>query len=74
MIGIRAIEPKDLRKYMPSIYEKSFPKLKSDENSIINYSIYITWIIAMLNNKELLELAENPHLIQRVYCTRKRLG
>jgi hypothetical protein len=57
-IGLRAMEPRDLRKFIPSSYEKSFPKLKTDENSIINYSIYITWIIAMLNNKELLELAE----------------
>ena len=57
-IGLRAIQPKDLNKYIPSVYEKSLPKLKTDENSLINYSIYITWIIAMLNNKDLLELAE----------------
>lgn len=58
LIGLEAIEPKDLKKYMPSPFEKSFPKLKTDESSIINYTIYQTWMIAMLNNKELLELAE----------------
>jgi hypothetical protein len=56
MIGLRAFEPKDLKKYMPG--SKEFPKLKDDEKSKINYSIYITWVIAMLNNKELLDLAE----------------
>lgn len=57
LIGLRAIEPKDLKKYMPSKYEKGLPKLKDDELSLINYSIYITWIIAMINNEELLKLA-----------------
>lgn len=56
MIGLRAFEPKDLKKYMPG--SKEFPKLKSDEKSKINYSIYITWVMAMLNNKQLLDLAE----------------
>lgn len=55
-IGLKAIEPKDLKKYMPG--SKEFPKLKDDEKSKINYSIYITWVMAMLNNKELLDLAE----------------
>ncbi|MGE5681396.1 MAG: hypothetical protein ACM34K_11010 [Bacillota bacterium] len=58
LIGLRSLEPRDIKKFMPSRNEKSFPSLKSDESSLINYSIYITWIIAMLNNKELLELAE----------------
>lgn len=58
LIGLRAMEPKDLKKFMPGYSNKSLPKLKTDENSLINYSIYITWIIAMLNNKELLDLAE----------------
>ncbi len=62
MVGLRSLEPKDLKKFMPSKYEKNFPTLKNDEKSIINYSIYITWIVAMLNNKELLELAEKAAL------------
>ncbi|MBN2426416.1 MAG: hypothetical protein JXR46_06720 [Calditrichaceae bacterium] len=58
VIGLRAIMPKDLKKYMHDQHEKKFPKLNKDQKSIINYTIYQTWIIAMLNNKELLNLAE----------------
>ena len=65
VIGLKAIEPRDLNKYMPGI--KEFPKLKDDEKSKINYSIYITWVIAMLNNKELLELAEKAAHAFREY-------
>lgn len=58
MIGLRSLEPKDLRKYMPGkTGSNEFPKFKEDEKNKINYSIYITWVVAMLNNKELLELA-----------------
>ena len=56
--GVRAFEPKDLRKFIPSPNQNKFPGLKSDENSIINYFIYETWIIAMLNNTDLLLLAD----------------
>lgn len=56
MIGLRAFEPKDFKKYMPG--SKDSQKFKEDEKSKINYSIYIIWVIAMLNNKELLDLAE----------------
>ena len=59
LIGLRSLQPKDLKKYIPSKRETGLPKLKDDEESIINYSIYITWIVAMLNNKQLLELAED---------------
>lgn len=55
-IGLRALEPKDLRKYI--LGEKQFVKSKDDSKNLINYSIYITWVVAMLNNKELLNLAE----------------
>lgn len=58
LIGLRSLIPKDLKKYMPSRFEEKLPVIKNDEESLINYFLYITWIIAMLNNKELLELAE----------------
>lgn len=59
MIGLRSFEPKDLRKYMPGKSgSNEFPKFKDDEKNLINYSIYITWVVAMLNNKDLLNLAE----------------
>ena len=57
MIGLRAFEPKDLKKYLPG-KSNEFPKYKDDDKTKINYSIYITWVVAMLNNKELLNLAE----------------
>lgn len=71
-IGLRAIEPKDLKKYMPGYSDKSLPTLKSDENSLINYSIYITWIIAMLNNKELLDLAEKSANALKIFLSGER--
>lgn len=58
LLGLRAIEPKDFKKFTPFTKYEKIPKFKTDEKSIINYSIYITWVAAMLNNKELLELAE----------------
>ncbi|TAL66721.1 MAG: hypothetical protein EPN82_17180 [Bacteroidetes bacterium] len=58
VIGLRAMQPKDLKQFIPGGKDNSLPKLKSDEKSIINYYIYQLWIIAMLNNKDLLELAE----------------
>lgn len=72
MIGLRAFEPKDLKKYMPG--SKEFPKLKNDEKSKINYSIYITWVIAMLNNKELLDLAEKATDAFRIFEKGGRKG
>ncbi|KGE86938.1 MAG: hypothetical protein ACE362_11040 [Phaeodactylibacter xiamenensis] len=60
-IGLRAVEPKDLRKYMTT-RDQSPKSIKFSENTIINFRIYQTWIIAMLKNEELLltaqELAE----------------
>lgn len=59
VIGLSSLQPKDLKKYMPGYNNNILPKLKNDEKSQINYYMYQLWIIAMLNNKELLELAEN---------------
>ncbi len=68
MIGLRSFEPKDLRKYMPGRSSSNeMPKLKDDEKSQINYSFYITWVIAMLNNKNLLDLAEKAAHAFREY-------
>ena len=56
-IGLRAVEPKDLRKYMAN--GASSPKsIKVSEKTIINFRIYQTWIIAMLKNEELLLTAQ----------------
>ena len=55
IIGLKALEPKGLRKYMPGTSDKiEYPKEKRSEETQITHSIYISWILAMLNNKELL--------------------
>ncbi|MCX6137519.1 MAG: hypothetical protein NTV54_08510 [Ignavibacteriales bacterium] len=76
MIGIRSFEPKDLRKtYMPSKSgSNEMPKFKGDEKSQIYYSIYILWVIAMLNNKDLLGLAEKAAHAFREYEKGGRKG
>lgn len=54
-IGLKAIEPKDLWKYMPSRYDPGkIPKKPKKETDEINFELYQTWIIAMLNNDDLL--------------------
>lgn len=58
-IGIPALEPKQLREYMPggrSANKPFKPPKDQDDPIIITYNIYQTWIIAMLNNQQLIDL------------------
>lgn len=57
-IGIPALEPRQLREYMPGRgTNKPFkPPKDKDDPIIITYTIYQTWIIAMLNNQQLIDL------------------
>jgi hypothetical protein len=56
-IGIKTIEPKQLRDYMPTKLGKSkFPVYKNEEITI-TFNIYQSWLIAMLKNTSLLQLA-----------------
>ncbi|MEZ0606865.1 hypothetical protein ACAW74_00025 [Fibrella sp. WM1] len=60
-IGIQALEPESLRDYMsrgdrPGKPFKS-PKHK-DDPLLITYTIYQTWLMAMLDNQQLLNLSE----------------
>lgn len=61
-IGLKAIEPAQLRRYMP-IGSVSYAQGKefqfSKNESYINYKLYKIWIIAMINKTELLDLATN---------------
>jgi len=60
-IGIPALEPKQLREYMPSNRGEGKPfKAPKDDTDpvIITYNLYQTWIIAMLNNQQLIELTK----------------
>lgn len=54
-IGLRQLEPKDLKQYMPGGVK--LLSVKEYEKNKIIYQIYYTWILAMLNNKEFLDLA-----------------
>jgi len=56
-LGLRAITPKDLPKYLgkDAPDQKKFEKEKS--KSPYQFIIYKSWVIAMLNNDELHELA-----------------
>jgi len=68
MIGLQSFEPKDLRKYMSrNSNSNELTKINNDEKNKINYSIYITWMVAMLNNKDLLTLAEKAANAFREY-------
>lgn len=60
VIGLSEIRPKDLQEYFPknNKHSATLPKIKNDGESIINYNIYLSWIIAMLNNKSLIQISE----------------
>lgn len=58
VIGLRALEPKDLRKYMRTRKKGESTPIKWNSKNELTYFIYITWIVAMLNRKELASLAE----------------
>ncbi|MDZ7763225.1 MAG: hypothetical protein U5K00_02200 [Melioribacteraceae bacterium] len=67
-IGIQALEPKGLREFMTSKNYRNtkLPNYtKANEETIINYNTYITWVIAMLDNEKLWELSGEAaeHLI-----------
>lgn len=57
-IGIKALEPKDLRAYLPT--SKGAKKIIiNDESQVINFNLYIIWILAMLNNEKLWDLSQD---------------
>jgi len=55
-IGLRAVEPAKLREYIPSFKGPGKPFKNVQENQL--YKIYEIWIIAMLNNGQLLQKAQ----------------
>jgi hypothetical protein len=59
-IGLKALEPANLRQYMPKgsvLYAQSKDYKFSDGVSYFDFQLYKLWIIAMLNKTELLTLA-----------------
>ncbi|HVT84428.1 MAG TPA: hypothetical protein VHD35_04455 [Chitinophagaceae bacterium] len=59
VIGVRALEPKDLRQYMSEQAKKSkLPDYsKANEEQQISFKTYQTWLLAMLDNKQLWDKA-----------------
>ena len=58
-IGLRAIQPAKLRDYIPRRGgAKKTPKPPKKDDQRLTYHQYLTWIIAMLDNKDLISLAE----------------
>lgn len=59
VIGVRAMEPKDLRPFITDQRKKSkLPDYsKADEKQQISFKTYQTWLLAMLDNKQLWEKA-----------------
>lgn len=55
VIGLRAMEPKGLRDY---IEKGKMPKLSDKEEQIISFNVYQIWIMAMLNNQDLWDKAQ----------------
>ena len=56
-IGLRALEPAKLREYMPSFKGPAKPFKNVQENHL--FKVYEIWIIAMLNNEQLLQKAQD---------------
>lgn len=59
VIGVRAMEPKELRAFMTDQPKKSkLPNYsKADDKQQISFKTYQTWLLAMLDNKQLWEKA-----------------
>ena len=75
IIGLQEIQPKALREYFPQRNkEAAFPKIKNDEKSIINYNIYLSWVLAMLNNKTTIQAAEETAKILQKYVANSDRG
>jgi len=57
-IGLKALEPKALREYLPQRDDKKTKDFKiTDDKSNLQFHLFKLWIYAMLNKTELLELA-----------------
>lgn len=77
-IGLRAIEPEQLRDYMPKPFgqDKEF-KIKTDE-SLKQYQLFKIWIVAMINKTDLLvsakKIAETLVEIEKTSTTSNERG
>jgi hypothetical protein len=57
-IGVRAMEPKGLRAFLPTEKgAKNVAYKENDEEQKITFNIYLIWILAMLNNEKLWDIS-----------------
>jgi hypothetical protein len=52
-IGVRAMEPKGLKDFLPKKEDTKKIGYKNDEEQKITFNTYLIWILAMLNNEKL---------------------
>lgn len=68
-VGLRAIQPAKLRDYIPKRGgAKKKPKPVKKDAQRLTYHQYLTWIIAMLDNKDLISLAEEAARTLRAHA------
>ena len=67
-IGLKALRPSKLRDYMPGSRKSKKPGTTRSENKFTRYLIFQTWIIAMLNNEDLIETTEQVAQALRKYA------
>jgi hypothetical protein len=76
-IGIPALEPKQLREHIPSVNGegKPFKTPKNVNDSILlTYNFYQTWIIAMLNNQQLIDLTKRIAVVLKDFSSQGDRG
>jgi hypothetical protein len=57
-IGVRAMEPKGIRAFLPKGEDtKKIAYKKNDEEQEITFNTYLIWILAMLNNEKLWDIS-----------------
>ena len=68
-IGLRALKPRNLSEYMPGGDKAGWFTRKSSNNlDNSTYRIFLTWIIAMLNNEDLIDTTEQLAEALREYA------
>lgn len=67
-IGLKALRPDKLRQYMPGGRSSKMPNTTRSENKFTRYLIFQTWIIAMLNNEDLIDTTEQLAEALREYA------
>lgn len=74
-IGLRSIQPAKLRDYVPHRgVAKKIPKPPKNEDQRFTFHLYLTWIYAMLDNQDLISLAEQAADALRSHATSDTKG